>query len=64
MTGTIATTPGGATVTLYNGSPSGTNPNYTRNGTTAFQYTWDQYGKINGIFDAQGKVVSGCTVLS
>ena len=31
---------------LYNLTPSGSSPNYTRNGTTQFQYTWDVNGKI------------------
>jgi prepilin-type N-terminal cleavage/methylation domain-containing protein len=62
MTNPIATTPGGIVVTLYNASPSGTTPNYTRNGTTAFQYTWDTYGRILTILDAQGKAVPGCAI--
>jgi prepilin-type N-terminal cleavage/methylation domain-containing protein len=60
MTKTIATTPAGTPVTLYNSAPTAATPNYTRNGTTAFQYTWDTFGKITGIFDAQSKAVPGC----
>jgi prepilin-type N-terminal cleavage/methylation domain-containing protein len=62
MTGTIATTPGGVVVKLYNETPDAKTPNYTRNGATAFQYKWDAYGRITDIVDAQGKPVSGCTV--
>jgi prepilin-type N-terminal cleavage/methylation domain-containing protein len=69
MTGanTVAHT---GTVPLFNPSPSGTSPNYTRNGTTQFFYEWDQFGKItapgispvgNGIAsDNTGTSVSGC----
>lgn len=40
---------GNGTVPLFVANPSATNPNYTRNGTTQFYYTWDTSGKINGI---------------
>jgi prepilin-type N-terminal cleavage/methylation domain-containing protein len=50
------------TVPLYNTTPSDTTPNYTRNGTTQFYYTWDQFGRILGIQDGGGKIVAGCVV--
>lgn len=66
MTVTLATTPAPASlaVKLYNANPSATNPNYTRNGTTAFKYNWDQFGKIDGIFDNNGNDMQpkGCKV--
>ena len=37
-------------LSLYNTNPSATNPNYTRNGTTQFYYTWDAHGKITNIY--------------
>ena len=40
---------GNGTVPLFVANPSATNPNYTRNGTTQFFYTWDTTGKINSI---------------
>ncbi|HEX2679842.1 MAG TPA: type II secretion system protein [Candidatus Dormibacteraeota bacterium] len=50
-------------VPLYNASPSDTNPNYTRNGTTQFFYTWNQFGQITGIgSNAAGLTVPGCSV--
>ena len=42
------------TVPLYNANPSGTAPNYTRNGTTQFYYKWDQFGKVNAIATSSG----------
>ncbi|TAN33895.1 prepilin-type N-terminal cleavage/methylation domain-containing protein [bacterium] len=45
-------------VPLFNANPSSTSPNYTRNGTTQFAYTWDTHGKITGISGP-----SGCTPL-
>src|SRR5260370_12022108 len=33
-------------LSLYNTTPSATSPNYTRNGTTQFWYTWDAHGQI------------------
>jgi prepilin-type N-terminal cleavage/methylation domain-containing protein len=33
-------------ITLFNDSPGPTTPNYTRNGTTQFFYSWDGNGKI------------------
>jgi general secretion pathway protein G len=52
------------TVPLYNTSPSATSPNYTRNGTTVYMYTWDKFGKITGIFDSKGTDMTsqGCKV--
>lgn len=56
MTGTTGSVP------LYNAAPTSTSPNYTRNGTTQFFYTWDQYGKITNIgSNAGGAAVAGCT---
>ena len=59
-----------AKVKLYNATPTDSDPNYTRNGTTQFYYEWDAAGKItnadgtggqNGIStDAKGTPVSGC----
>lgn len=37
-------------VVLYNSSPDVNKPNYTRNGTTQFFYTWDAFGKITAIY--------------
>jgi prepilin-type N-terminal cleavage/methylation domain-containing protein len=49
-------------VALYNGAPSDSSPNFTRNGATQFFYTWDIYGKITFIgSDKSGTAVSGCT---
>ena len=52
MTGAGTTIANGGNVRLYNGSPTPTDPNFTRNGTTQFYYTWDAYGKVSGIFDS------------
>jgi len=51
-------------ITLYNPNPTSANPNYTRNGTTVYSYTWDTFGKINGIFDSKGVNMQplGCKV--
>ena len=56
-----------AGVKLYNASPSQSNPNYTRNGTTQFFYEWDTAGKISGVSggngigsDSSGTSISGC----
>lgn len=48
------------TVPLYNPNPTQATPNYTRNGATQFFYTWDQFGKVNGISDSGGHAISGC----
>lgn len=40
---------------LYNGTPTATNPNFTRNGTTQFYYTWDATGKITNIYSDNAK---------
>jgi len=63
MTQTIATINGNA-LALYNLNPSPTNPNYTRNGTTQFFYSWDTHGRITAIFsNGTGKAApTGCTV--
>jgi prepilin-type N-terminal cleavage/methylation domain-containing protein len=51
----------GGNVALYVASPSSTSPNYTRNGTTQFFYTWDQFGRVNGIgSNGAGGPVQGC----
>ena len=55
MTGTK-----GGAIQLYNAAPSDTSPNYTRNGTTQFYYTWDAFGRITGIVDGSGKAITGC----
>jgi len=55
MTGTA-----GGNVPLYNATPTANSPNYTRNGTTQFEYQWDQYGRITAIADNKGGAVSGC----
>jgi prepilin-type N-terminal cleavage/methylation domain-containing protein len=63
MTGNLPNPPGGktGTVPLYNPNPSGGSPNYTRNGTTQFFYTWDQFGRITAIGStAGGAAVTGC----
>ena len=62
FTNDMTGTKGGA-VPLYNATPTDTSPNYTRNGTTQFYYTWDTYGRINGIQDGTGKTISGCNVI-
>jgi general secretion pathway protein G len=65
MTGSFdASHPTGGSVALYNGAPTATNPNFTRNGTTQFYYTWDIYGKITTISDAGGvdMKTQGCKV--
>ena len=52
---------GTGNVPLFNQNPSATSPNYTRNGTTQFFYTWDQFGKINGIAsNSGGATITGC----
>jgi prepilin-type N-terminal cleavage/methylation domain-containing protein len=43
---------------LYNPNPGPTSPNFTRNGTTQFSYTWDTHGKITAIAGP-----AGCNVL-
>lgn len=40
---------------LYNGTPTATDPNFTRNGTTQFYYTWDGTGKITNIYSDGSK---------
>ena len=40
---------GNGTLQLWIPNPSASNPNFTRNGTTQFFYTWDGSGKINAI---------------
>ena len=48
----------GTPLALYNPNPGPTNPNFTRNGTTQFSYTWDAHGKITNIAGP-----AGCNVL-
>ena len=49
-----------APIPLYTANPSVNNPNYTRNGTTQFYYTWDQFGKITAIYsDGSKKAAPG-----
>ncbi len=57
-------TAGNGSVPLYNLTPSPTNPNFTRNGTTKFYYTWDTHGKITAIFSngTGGTAPTGCNV--
>ena len=40
---------------LYNAAPTSTNPNFTRNGTTQFYYSWDANGKITNIYSDGSK---------
>jgi len=42
-------------LSLYNTSPSATSPNYTRNGSTQFYYSWDTHGKITNIYSDGSK---------
>jgi prepilin-type N-terminal cleavage/methylation domain-containing protein len=51
-------------VALYNANPGPASPNYTRNGTTQFYYTWDTHGRITAIFkdDVGGAAPVGCVV--
>ena len=49
-----------APTALFNASPGPNNPNYTRNGTTQFGYSWDTHGKIVAISGGP----AGCTVQS
>jgi prepilin-type N-terminal cleavage/methylation domain-containing protein len=51
-------------VPLYNTDPSATTPNYTRNGSTQFFYTWDTHGRITNIYsDGSAKAApGGCNV--
>jgi prepilin-type N-terminal cleavage/methylation domain-containing protein len=52
-------------MSLYNGTPSSGAPNYTRNQFTAFAYTWDAHGKINGIFaKGGGAAPTGCNFIA
>jgi prepilin-type N-terminal cleavage/methylation domain-containing protein len=52
-------------MSLYNGTPSSGAPNYTRNQFTAFAYTWDAHGKINGIFaKGGGPAPTGCNFIA
>jgi prepilin-type N-terminal cleavage/methylation domain-containing protein len=50
---------------LYNPNPGPTSPNYTRNGTTQFYYTWDTHGKVTDIYSSSSKAdpPKGCKVL-
>jgi prepilin-type N-terminal cleavage/methylation domain-containing protein len=44
-------------LSLFNTTPGPGSPNYTRNGTTQFIYTWDLHGRISAI----GGGPTGCT---
>jgi prepilin-type N-terminal cleavage/methylation domain-containing protein len=55
---TTLLTVGATNLALYNPNPGATSPNYTRNGTTQFSYTWDTHGKITTIAGP-----TGCNVL-
>jgi YD repeat-containing protein len=50
-------------ITLFNDNPSPTTPNYTRNGTTAFFYTWNTFGKITAITKPDGSTLAGCAII-
>ncbi len=65
-TAAISATNTTGNVTLYNDAPTPNNPNYTRNGTTQFFYTWNTVGKITAIWtDKSGtKQLTGCIVIS
>ncbi len=54
----------GAPTALFNVSPAPGNPNFTRNGTTRFYYTWDTHGKITNIYSSStgGAAPTGCNV--
>ena len=45
-------------LSLYNGALSATSPNYTRNGSTQFYYTWDTHGKITNIYSDGNKTAA------
>jgi prepilin-type N-terminal cleavage/methylation domain-containing protein len=63
MTNATPAGPGrNGSVPLFNANLSPTSPyNYTRNGTTQFYYTWDQFGRITNIgSNSGGSAVSGC----
>jgi prepilin-type N-terminal cleavage/methylation domain-containing protein len=59
-----------APVALFTSTPSVNTPNYTRNGTTQFYYTWDTFGKITNIYSngslgaAPGTAPNNCHVTS
>jgi prepilin-type N-terminal cleavage/methylation domain-containing protein len=67
-TGQSATNSQNGSLPLWVSTPSASNPNYTRNGTTQFFYTWDTSGKITSInnngtgigSDINGKAVANC----
>jgi prepilin-type N-terminal cleavage/methylation domain-containing protein len=54
----IGTPPPVTGLSLYNINPGPSTPNYTRNGTTQFSYSWDLHGKITGI----GGGPTGCSI--
>jgi prepilin-type N-terminal cleavage/methylation domain-containing protein len=49
-------------ITLFNDSPGPSTPNYTRNGTTQFYYTWNSFGKITSITKSAtvGDTITNC----
>ncbi|HKV88719.1 MAG TPA: prepilin-type N-terminal cleavage/methylation domain-containing protein [Candidatus Dormibacteraeota bacterium] len=48
------------TLALFNPAPTGSQPNFTRNGKTQFSYTWDANGKITVISNGP----NGCNNVS
>jgi prepilin-type N-terminal cleavage/methylation domain-containing protein len=66
MKGTVISTTANGDVTLFNDAPDGVHPNYTRNGTTQFYYTWNSVGKIINITKSTSSTdkLTGCDVLS
>jgi len=57
-------TSGNGSAALYNANPTPSSPNFTRNGTTHFYYTWDVHGKITNIY-SNGSLAAapgGCVV--
>jgi prepilin-type N-terminal cleavage/methylation domain-containing protein len=55
----------GPPTSLFNQvSPGPGNPNFTRNGTTQYWYTWDTHGRITNIYKdgSLGAPPTGCTV--
>jgi prepilin-type N-terminal cleavage/methylation domain-containing protein len=65
MTRSITGSGGYALFINLSSPPSGSKQtrNYTRNGTTQFYYTWDGFGKINGISKSSSATdkLDGCT---
>ena len=51
-------------LSLYNPSPTSASPNYTRNGSTQFYYSWDVNGHIFAIFSSGSGAAApnGCKI--